>query len=139
MDTDASNKSVGAVLSQIQNNREVVIAYGSKTLSKTQQNYCTTMRELFAVFHFVTDIYQCYLYGQYFTNRTDHASLVWLRNFKKAEEMLARWIHQLSNYNMDIVLGQPMEMQMQCPGGLQDPAKGQSVQTAPRGRRRPSM
>lgn len=90
LDTDASNMSVGALLSQIQDNHEVVIAYGSKTLSKTQQNYCSTMKVLFAVFHFVTDVYQCYLYSQHFTVRTDHASLVWLRNFKKAEGILAR-------------------------------------------------
>lgn len=55
LDTDASLYGIGAVLSQIQieNGKEIekVIAYASKTLSKSEQNYCTctTYRELLAV------------------------------------------------------------------------------------------
>lgn len=53
LDTDATSDTsaygVGAVLSQVQNGRETVIAYGSKTLSKSQRKYCTTYRELLAV------------------------------------------------------------------------------------------
>ena len=44
LDTDASLYGSGAVLSQMQDGEEKVIAYGSKSLSKTQRNYCTTMR-----------------------------------------------------------------------------------------------
>lgn len=48
LDTDASLYGIGAVLSQIQieNGEEIekVIAYASKTLSKSEQNYCTTYR-----------------------------------------------------------------------------------------------
>ena len=44
VDTDASLHSIGAVLSQVQNGVERVIAYGSKVLSKQQRNYCTTRR-----------------------------------------------------------------------------------------------
>lgn len=57
LDTDASLYGIGAVLSQIQieNGEEIekVIAYASKTLSKSEQNYCTTYRELLAVNVFV--------------------------------------------------------------------------------------
>ena len=42
MDTDASEKGIGAVLSQEQNAQEKVIAYFSRTLSRTEQNYCIT-------------------------------------------------------------------------------------------------
>lgn len=49
LDTDASNVGIGAVLSQIQNNKEKVIAYGSKKLDKTQQKYSVTRRELLAM------------------------------------------------------------------------------------------
>ena len=49
LDTDASLHGVGGVLSQIQEDgQEKVISYASKNLSKTQENYCTTMRELLA-------------------------------------------------------------------------------------------
>ena len=40
LDTDASFYGIGAVLSQIQNGQERVIAYTSKALIKTEQNYC---------------------------------------------------------------------------------------------------
>jgi predicted aspartyl protease len=73
LDTDASSFAVGAVLSQIQDDEERVIAYGSRTLNKSEKNYCTTRRELLAVVHF-TRYFKHYLYGVDFTIRTDHGA-----------------------------------------------------------------
>ena len=101
LDTDASLYGVGAVLSQIQDGEEKVIAYGSKALSTSQQNYCTTMRELLAVVLFVKQ-YHHYLWGRHFLVRTDHASLTWLMNFKEPTGMLARWLSMLGNYDFEI-------------------------------------
>jgi len=42
LDTDASNHGTGAILSQIQEEKEKVIAYYSKVFSKTERNYCVT-------------------------------------------------------------------------------------------------
>ena len=42
LDTDASNDGLGAVLSQVQDGEEKVIAYASKRLNKAQRAYCTT-------------------------------------------------------------------------------------------------
>ncbi|XP_072765799.1 uncharacterized protein [Anoplolepis gracilipes] len=39
-DTNVSNHGIGAVLSQVQNNSEKVIAYYSRILTKTEKNYC---------------------------------------------------------------------------------------------------
>ena len=102
LDTDASNYAMGAVLSQVQNGEERVIAYASQTLSHKQQNYCTTKKELLAVVTFV-EHFRYYLYGRPFTIRTDHASLRWLRNFKTADGMLARWLTKLERYNYTFV------------------------------------
>ena len=44
LDTDASSQGLGAVLSQMQECQERVIAYASKTLSKSQKRYCTIYR-----------------------------------------------------------------------------------------------
>ena len=52
LDTDVSNHAIGAFLSQIQVGEERVIAYGSKTCSKPEVNYCTTRNELLAVVYF---------------------------------------------------------------------------------------
>jgi len=50
--TDASNLAIGAVLSQLVDNEEKVVAYASRTFNRAEQNYCTTRRELLAVVYF---------------------------------------------------------------------------------------
>jgi hypothetical protein len=99
LDTDASNVAAGAVLSQRQNGVERVIAYGTKTFSDSQQNYCTTKRELFAVFHFVTVKYRNYLMRREFLLRSDHISLTWMMNFKQHDSLLNRWVMALTTYS----------------------------------------
>ena len=51
LDTDASNDSIGAVLSQSQDGTERVVAFGSRSLDKRESNYCVTRKELLAVVH----------------------------------------------------------------------------------------
>ena len=99
LDTDASNDSIGAVLSQVRDGKEVPIAFASNSLSKTQRNYCTTKRELLAVVVY-TKKYRHYLYGGNFVIRTDHSSLRWLLNFKEADGMMGRWMAHLSELGL---------------------------------------
>lgn len=94
LDTDASNHGIGAVLSQIQNGSEKVIAYFSRVLSKTEKNYCVTRRELLAMVESMKSFHH-YLYGRKFLIRTDHISLRWLMSFKDLEGQLARWMERL--------------------------------------------
>ena len=102
VDTDASNFGIGAVLSQIQDGQEKVIAYASKSLSKSQRRYCTTKRELLAVVHFLGVTFRHYLIGEEFTVRTDHSSLKWLTSFKDADGMLARWLSILGEFKYTV-------------------------------------
>ena len=53
LDCDCSDTQAGAVLLQVQDCVEKVIAYGSQKLSKAQMNYGTTQKELLAVVIFV--------------------------------------------------------------------------------------
>ncbi|CAC5376181.1 unnamed protein product [Mytilus coruscus] len=46
LDTDASGFGIGTVLSQVHENGERVVAYYSKSFSKTERQYCVTRREL---------------------------------------------------------------------------------------------
>ena len=64
LDTDASGVGIGAVLSQVQNNQEVVITYGSRTLSPQEKNYCVTRKELLAIIHHIK-IFKDYLWIKY--------------------------------------------------------------------------
>ena len=100
--TDDSNYAVGAVLSQIQNGEDRVIAYASKALHGGQENYCTTKKELFAAVTFV-EHFRYYLSGNHFVIRRDHVSLKWLQNFKNIDGLLARWLATLEKYNYEIV------------------------------------
>ena len=84
LDTDASNHSVGAVLSQVHDGKEKVVCYDSRLLSKEERNYCVTRRELLAVVVF-TNKFRSYLLGKPFRLRTDHGSLLWLHNFKEPD------------------------------------------------------
>ena len=65
LDTDASAYAIGAVLSQVQEGRERVIAYGSRCLDKPERNYCVTRREMLAVVYF-TKYFKHYLLGRRF-------------------------------------------------------------------------
>ena len=74
LDVDASDLSIGAVLSQDTEDGECVIAYASRTLSKSERRYCVTRKEMLALVYFVK-YFRHYLYGRQFTIRTDHGSL----------------------------------------------------------------
>ena len=101
LDTDASAHGIGAVLSQIQNGEERVVAYYSSSLSRPEKNYCVTRKELLAVVNSVQHFHH-YLYGRQFTVRTDHAALKWLLNFRNLEGQISRWIERLQHYNFQI-------------------------------------
>jgi len=49
LDNDACDVSIGAVLSQVKDGEEKVIAYASRSLSMQERNYCVTKKELLAV------------------------------------------------------------------------------------------
>ena len=101
LDTDASNEAIGAVLSQIQDGQEKVIAYGSRTLSSAEKNYCVTRKEMLALVYFIKH-FKHYLLGREFILRTDHGSLVWLHRFKEPDGQIARWLQQLAAFTFQI-------------------------------------
>ncbi|GBP51841.1 Retrovirus-related Pol polyprotein from transposon 17.6 [Eumeta japonica] len=93
--TDASDKALGAVLSQNQH----PIAYASRTLSETERRYNTTeklLAVLWACQHFR------HIYGRKFNLETDHQPLTWLSKLKEPNAKLTRWRLRLQEYDYDI-------------------------------------
>ena len=101
LDTDASDKGLGAVLSQVQGGNECVIAYAARALSKAEGNYSTTRKELLALV-WGAEHFETYLYGRRFLARTDHSALQWLQNFKNPRGQVARWLERLSDFDFEV-------------------------------------
>ena len=95
--TDASDSGLGAVLSQVHGDREVVIAYASKMLSRSEKTYYTTKKELLAVVYGLKTFKQ-YLLGRQLTVRTDHSALTWLRRTPEPLAQQARCLNFIEQF-----------------------------------------
>ena len=60
VDCDASNHTIAAELSQVQNDKEETTAYASNVLLPVQRKYCTTRKEL--LFRIPDSIPLCHQY-----------------------------------------------------------------------------
>ena len=58
--TDASNVTIAAILSQVQDGKERPIEYASRQLNRAEQNYTVSEQEMLALV-WVTRYFRCYL------------------------------------------------------------------------------
>lgn len=97
--TDASNFAIGAVLSQ----NKKPIAFISRTLNKTEQNYSTNEKELLAIVWSLQKL-RNYLYGiADLTIYTDHQSLIFSISDKNPNTKLKRWKNFIEEYGAKLV------------------------------------
>ena len=105
LETDASSKGLGAVLSQKQSDRRYhPIAYASHIMTETEQRYHSNKQEFLALKWAVTEQFHEYL-SPYGKNRNEF--VVWMDNnpltyiFSSANLDAAgqRWVAQLASYN----------------------------------------
>ena len=107
MAADASAYGVGAVISHVYpNGNEHPIAFASRTLTKSEQNYAQLEKEALALIFGVKYFHQ-YLYARSFTLVTDHRPLTTILSPHKAIPSLAaarlqRWAIILSAYQYNI-------------------------------------
>ena len=101
VDTDASNVSIGAVLSNEINGVDRPLVFSSRVLSRTEMMYSTTKREALAVIQ-ALKWYRPYLLGVPFVLRTDHASLRWMFR-QDADGMTFRMIQKLQEFDFMFV------------------------------------
>ena len=104
VETDASLKGLGGVISQDQENGKVVIAYASRKLRPTEKNmsnYSAMKLELLGLKWAVTEKFREYLLGSKFTVLTDNNPLSYLKTAKLGATAL-RWAADLSQFDFDI-------------------------------------
>ncbi|XP_046856097.1 uncharacterized protein K02A2.6-like [Xenia sp. Carnegie-2017] len=105
--TDASSCGIGAVLSNVSDEgEEQPIAYASRTLSSSEQNYSMIEKEALAIIFGLKKFHQ-YVYGRRFSLITDHKPLTMILGPKRGVPVLAvsrlqRWAIQLGAYQYDI-------------------------------------
>ena len=101
--TDASRNGLGAVLYQEDEHGKLrVIAYGSRSLSKSESNYSAHKLEFLALKWAVTSKFSYYLRNQTFKVYTDHNPLVYLTTTAKLDALGHRWLADLSSYHFEV-------------------------------------
>ena len=99
LQTDASDRGIGAVLSQIdENGDDHPIAYFSKNLLPREQRYSTVEKECLAI-KLATHAFRVYLLGRKLIIQTDHRALEWLDRLKENNARLTRWSLSLQPYH----------------------------------------
>ena len=100
LDTDASNNSIAAVLSNLNSNTENPLVFASRVLIRTGVNYSTTKREALAVVQAVKS-FRSHLLGIPSILRRNHASLHWLFR-QNADGMTYRMIEVLQKFDFQV-------------------------------------
>ena len=100
--TDASSNSIGAVLYQTQDNTKRVIAYASRSLSKSERNYPVHKLEFLALKWSVCEKFRDYLIGTTFTALTDNNPLTYVLSSAKLDATSQRWVADLASFNFTI-------------------------------------
>ena len=99
LETDASKYGLGATLLQ----EGKPVAFASKSLSQTEQNYAQIEKELYAIVFGCQRFHQ-YLYGRTVNVRSDHKPLesIARKPLASAPPRLQRMLLQLQKYNIQI-------------------------------------
>ena len=99
LQTDASDRGVGAVLTQRDGHgEEHPVSYYSRKLLPREQRYSTVEKELLAI-KLATNAFRVYLLGRPFLIVTDHRSLEWQERLKENNARLTRWSLALQPYD----------------------------------------
>lgn len=105
VETDASDKGLGAVLSQKQDGKLRVIAYASRGLrgaERNMENYSSMKLELLALKWAVAEKFREYLLGSEFVVYTDNNPLTYLQSKSKLKAVEQRWAAELASFNFKI-------------------------------------
>ena len=97
-----SGSGLGAVLAQVQDGAERVIAYASQGLSPAETRYPAHKLEFLALKWAVTDKFYDHLYGRKFSVQTDNNPLKYVMTSARLDATGQRWVSRLSAFDFDI-------------------------------------
>lgn len=100
--TDASQESLGIVLSQFDQNKfPKPVSFASRKLKPAERNYSATEREILAIIYAVT-YFRHYLFGRKFIIYCDHKALTNMLKIRDSTNKIARWALTLAEYQYEI-------------------------------------
>ncbi len=102
LQTDASGEGLGAVLAQIQEGKERVLAYASRGLHPSETRYPAHKLEFLALKWAATEKFYDHLYGHKFSVITDNNPLKYVMTTAKLDATGQRWVSHLSMLDFDI-------------------------------------
>ncbi|XP_026028035.1 skin secretory protein xP2-like [Astatotilapia calliptera] len=100
--TDASDRGLGAVLSQQVRGADRPVLYISRKLAERERRYSTMEKECLAIRWAVGSL-RYYLLGRSFTLCSDHAPLQWLHRMKDANARITRWYLALQPFKFKVI------------------------------------
>ena len=101
--TDTSGDGLGAVLYQVQERKQRVIAYASHSLTRSERNYPVHKVDFPALKWAITNKFLEYLYGSQFQVYMDNNPLTYVLTMAKLDATGHRWVAALSNYTISII------------------------------------
>ena len=108
IEADASKFAIGAVLYQKDGRNCHPVAYISRKLSSAERNYPIQEQELLALIYALKK-WRHYLFGTSIRAYTDHQSLVLWHTFKNLTGRKARWVLDLSSFNVELIYKKGLE------------------------------
>ena len=101
LQTDSSDRGIGAVLLQMFEGKEMPIMFLSKKLLAREQRYSTIEKECLAIVRAISVLRE-YLEGREFVIESDHFPLQWLNKMKGQNQRLLRWSLLLQEFTFKI-------------------------------------
>jgi hypothetical protein len=100
--TDASGKTVGAVLMQTNEQGETcLVSTASRVLSGAEQRCSVAEQELSAIVYGL-EKFRVYVYGHKIYLNTDNKALTFLNRCALTSNRIARWVLQIQDYDIEI-------------------------------------
>lgn len=103
LQTDASERGIGAVLLQGPQGDQHKVAFISRKLFPRERRYLTVEKEALAIKWALKSL-KYYLLGREFTLQTDHMALQWLQRMRDTNGHVTRWYLAMQPFRFTVTI-----------------------------------